>query len=387
MKSSALWRPPFTLRRLFVISLTAWAAYWLVLSPPWEGVSYMQNYTGDGLHRSGTFSLASDQGGFHPLWQPPTSGGGLGAVVRWPLQPLPSVGENQQLYVVKVSEMSLVTRWCAGLLGLGLLFGAIQKTLAPAATPDWVILAGWNCALALSVAFLALLVLGAVSMGYAWTPPIVLGTLLSAVAIGLGMGWFGRAKSVSSAASNDSPTVGSMASDRPPMAAPDGFSAAPQTMSQTHTDAPLESATEASQAQPPNADAQLNGPAVRNLSDSGTNSDHPATTDLPAPAAKANRVFSLGAFVLACFVMVPVAWIAVDLAAPHRGPQSPHVTPLGTHEYLQDQGPVNRTLALGIALTALVIAKVAWRPGWRSFAAGILVSGLLLALLALGLHR
>jgi len=48
---------------------------------------------------------------------------------------------------------------------------------------------------------------------------------------------------------------------------------------------------------------------------------------------------------------------------------------------------VNCILSLSIALIALVIAKVAWRPGWRSFAAGILFSGLLLALLALGLHK
>lgn len=257
---------------------------------------------------------------------------------------------------------------------LGLAFGLFHKLQSPPRR-DWLLEAGWNLGLALLVGLLALLVLTVVSSGYIWTAPaIVLGILGGSVTVGLGVTLAFRQRESLCEPTDLQPAV---AASAPPAPSPSG------------TDAMVKRATAASQAAV--AATSPAGSLVQSRADTGASPAPPATPDAADPGASAppeatRQRFSFGAFVAACFVMVLLAWIAADLAAPHRGPQSEHVTTLGTHPFVQDQRPVNRALAMSIALTALIIAKVAWRPGWRSFAAGILFSGLLLALLALGLH-
>lgn len=270
--------------------------------------------------------------------------------------------------------VGLVAKFSAGLMGLGLVFGFWQAMQAGDRKDPWLTTAK-NVGLALLVGWLALVVLTAASSGYVWGAPVVIfGILGGSVAVGLGVTLASRQSETHSEPTGVQPAATVAV-------------AAPPTPSSPGEEATSERATAASQAATLPADSLVQSRADTGASPALSAAPDTTKADAPASPEATNQRFSFGAFVAACFVMVLVAWVAVDLAAPHRGPQSPHVTPLGTHEYLQDQGPVNRTLALGIGLTALGIAKLAWRPGWRSFAAGMLVSGLLLALLALGLHR
>lgn len=265
-------------------------------------------------------------------------------------------------------------KFSAGLMCLGLIFGLWQE-LHAGDQKDWWLTAAKHVGLALLVGWLALVVLTLASSGHVWSAPvIVLGILGGSVAAGMGVMLVSRRRETYREPSGVPPAATAAVS-------------APPTLSSPGKEVTSERAIAASQAATLPADS-----LVQSRADTGAIPALSATpdtrrADAPAAPEAINQRFSFGAFVAASFVMVLVAWIAVALAASHRGARSPHVTPLGTHEYLQDQGPVNRTLALGIALAALAIAKVAWRPGWRSFAAGILVSGLLLALLALGLHK
>lgn len=265
-------------------------------------------------------------------------------------------------------------KFSAGLMGLGLIFGFGQEWFAGDRKDGW-LTAAKNVGLALLVGWLALFVLAVVSSGYAVTNPVIfLGILGGSVAVGLGVTPPSSQDETQREPSDVQPTV-TAAAHATPTPAPSG------------KEAVVEVASAASQTPPPPAETR-----EPSQTDTGASPALSATTDVQrtdasAPPEAANQRFSFGAFVAACFVMVPVTWVAVALAAPLRGPLSPHFTTLGTRQYLQDQGPVNCILSLSIALIALVIAKVAWRPGWRSFAAGILFSGLLLALLALGLHK
>jgi hypothetical protein len=229
--------------------------------------------------------------------------------------------------------VGLVATFSAGLMGLGLAFGFWQAMQAGGQKDPWLTTA-MNVGLALLVGWLVLIVLTAASSGYVWGAPfIVLGILGGSVVVGLG---------TTTVSHQPDPTEGSSAvqsTARPSVPPPDSSSS-------------------------PKADA-------------GTS---------PLPPTPASPRFSFVEFVVACFVMVFVAFFAVLLAAPHRGPLSPHFTTLGTREYLEDQGPVNRVLALGILVSAALFTVGSWKVGSRGFAIGALISGVLLALLALKLH-
>jgi hypothetical protein len=217
--------------------------------------------------------------------------------------------------------ITVAAKFSAGLMGLGLIFGIGQEVLA-GDRKDGCLTAAKNVGLALLVGWLALVVLTFASSGYVWTAPvIVLGILGGSVAAGLGVTPLSIRNETRRELSGIQTTV-TVAVHSSPTPAPSG------------KEAVVEVASAANQAPPPSADA-----GKPSQTDTGASPALSATTDVQRTDASAqpeaaNQRFSFGAFVAACFVMVPVTWIAVALAAPLRGPLSPHFTTLGTREYL-----------------------------------------------------
>lgn len=253
--------------------------------------------------------------------------------------------------------VGLVAMFSAGLMGLGLAFGFWQAMQAPDRKDPWITTVK-NVGLALLVGWLAIIVLTAASSGYVWSAPIIiLGILGGSVAVGLGTTAFSLPHYTVEKPSGVQPPAGTSVSSPP---------------------APMQAEA-----------ASIISPAPNQAANPPAGSFEPVKVGrnaIPQPTTSASPRFSFGGFVAACVVMVFVAWFAIILAAPHRGPLSPHFTPLGTREYLQDQDPVNRVLALGILVSAGLFTVGSWRVGSRGFAIGALVSGVLLALLALKLH-
>lgn len=172
-------------RRAYLFAVWFWL-FVCLLFPTWVGRSYLYDPGSGQWQTSGAFGITGSGNPMTsqaPIWDPPQSSGGLPTAVRWP--PAQIEAEHN----IEIQFAATFWRFTSGLFFAGLVVSVLRWTKC-VRDPDRVLLVASAITVTILTANIALIGIGAASMGFALIDPVVIGVLSVAIALGISVGGF-----------------------------------------------------------------------------------------------------------------------------------------------------------------------------------------------------